>query len=320
MQESILEVRDLRVSYHTPRGPIKAVDGVSFNVGAGERFGLVGESGCGKSTTAMALLQLIQPPGRIEGGEARLDGLDLFKLGEEELRAVRWSRLSLIPQGAMNSLNPVMRIREQMADAIVAHEGRQQKELLQQRLETSLNMVGLPHRVTSMYPHELSGGMKQRVCIAMAIALGPRLLIADELTSALDVVVQRVVTQTLIEVQERLGASLILIGHDMGLQAQLVDRLAVMYAGRIAEIAGVITAFEEPLHPYTQLLISSVPTIEERKVLKAIPGLPPSLLNPPPGCLFHPRCPFAMERCRVEAPPLLEAETGHWVACHLYPT
>jgi peptide/nickel transport system ATP-binding protein len=180
-------------------------------------------------------------------------------------------------------------------------------------------MVGLPHRVASMYPHELSGGMKQRVCIAMAIALGPRLLIADELASALDLVVQRVVTQTLIEVQERLEAPLILIGHDLGLQAQLVDRLAVKYAGRIAEIAGVITAFEKPLHPYTQPLITSVPTIEERKVLQAIPGLPPSLLDPPPGCLFHPRCPFAMERCWVEAPPLLEAEIGHWVACHLYP-
>jgi len=319
MNEHVLEVRDLRVSYHTPQGPIKAVDGVSFDVGAGERFGLVGESGCGKSTTAMALLRLIQPPGRIEAGEARLDGVDLFALGEEELRATRWSRLSLIPQGAMNSLNPVMRIREQMADAINAHEARQQPRELLQRIETSLNLVGLPHRVASMYPHELSGGMKQRVCIAMAISLGPRLLIADELTSALDVVVQRVVTQTLIEVQERLGASLILIGHDMGLQAQLVDRLAVMYAGRIAEIAGITTAFEGPLHPYTRLLISSVPTIEERKTLQAIPGLPPSLLNPPPGCLFHPRCPFAMERCRVEAPELAEVEAGHWVACHLYP-
>jgi peptide/nickel transport system ATP-binding protein len=169
-----------------------------------------------------------------------------------------------------------------------------------------------------MYPHELSGGMKQRVCIAMAIALSPRLIIADELTSALDVVVQRVVIQTLMEVQERLGASLILIGHDMGLQAQLVDRLAVMYAGRIAEIADAAIVFESPLHPYTQLLISSVPSIKEKKALQAIPGLPPTLLNPPPGCIFHPRCPLAMERCRAETPLPREVKAGHLVACHLY--
>jgi peptide/nickel transport system ATP-binding protein len=318
MNESILEVRDLRVYYHTPRGPIKAVDGISFAIPKGERFGLVGESGCGKSTAAMALLRLIQPPGRIEGGQARLDDVDLFTLSDDELRSVRWSRLSLIPQGAMNSLNPVMRVREQMGDAIVAHEGRQSAGELQERIERLLSTVGLPRRVAAMYPHELSGGMKQRVCIAMAISLGPQLIIADELTSALDVVVQRVVTQTLVEVQERLGASLILIGHDMGLQAQLVDRLAVMYAGRIAEIADAATAFGSPLHPYTRLLISSVPSTKQRKVLQAIPGLPPALLNPPPGCLFHPRCPAAMEQCRAEAPTLREVEVGHWVACHLY--
>ena len=244
--------------------------------------------------------------------------MDLFTLSDDELRSVRWSRLSLIPQGAMNSLNPVMRVREQMGDAIVAHEGRQSAGELQERIERLLSTVGLPRRVAAMYPHELSGGMKQRVCIAMAISLGPQLIIADELTSALDVVVQRVVTQTLVEVQERLGASLILIGHDMGLQAQLVDRLAVMYAGRIAEIADAATAFGSPLHPYTRLLISSVPSTKQRKVLQAIPGLPPALLNPPPGCLFHPRCPAAMERCRAEAPLLREVAVGHWVACHLY--
>jgi peptide/nickel transport system ATP-binding protein len=205
-----------------------------------------------------------------------------------------------------------------VGDAIVAHEGRQPAGELQERIERLLGMVGLPRHVAGMYPHELSGGMKQRVCIAMAIALDPQLIVADELTSALDVVVQRVVTQTLVEVQERLGASLILIGHDMGLQAQLVDRLAVMYAGRIAEIADAATAFGSPLHPYTRLLISSVPSTKQKKVLQAIPGLPPALLNPPPGCLFHPRCPEAMERCRTEAPALREVEAGHWVACYSY--
>ncbi len=316
--EPVLTVRDLVVHYHTPRGPIKAVDHVSFDVYKGERFGLVGESGCGKSTTAMALLRLIKPPGRIEAGEVKLENRDLLTLKAEELRTLRWRDLSLIPQGAMNSLNPVMRIREQIEDVIICHEGRQAPAELSERVEKLLNMVGLPRHVTSMYPHELSGGMKQRVCIAMAIALNPKLVIADELTSALDVVVQRVVIQTLMAVQERLGTSLIVIGHDMGLQAQLVDRLAVMYAGRIAEIADAITIFEQPLHPYTRLLIASVPSTKERKALQAIPGLPPTLLNPPPGCAFHPRCPAAFERCSVEVPRLREVAPNHQVACHLF--
>lgn len=318
MNENALEVRDLRVYYHTSRGPVRAVDGVSFNVRRGERFGLVGESGCGKSTTAMALLRLLHPPGRIESGEIWLDGVDLVQLSHDELRRVRWSQIALIPQGAMNSLNPVMRVHDQIADVIVVHAGRQPSAQLSRRIEDLLAAVGLPRWVARMYPHELSGGMKQRVCIAMAIALGPRLVIADEPTSALDVVVQRVVTQTLVDVQERLGASLILIGHDMGLQAQLVHRLAVMYAGRIVEIADAVAIFEDPLHPYSRLLISSVPSIQEKKVLQAIPGLPPSLLNPPSGCVFHPRCPSTMERCRLEAPTLQTIGPGRQVACHLY--
>lgn len=316
--ENTLEVRDLRVYYHTARGPVKAVDGVSFNVRRGERFGLVGESGCGKSTTAMALLRLLQPPGRIESGEIWLNGVDLARLSRDELRRVRWSQISFIPQGAMNSLNPVMRVRDQIADVITVHEGRRPAGELERRIEELLAAVGLPRWAIKMYPHELSGGMKQRVCIAMAIALSPRLIVADEPTSALDVVVQRVVTQTLVDVQERLGASLILIGHDMGLQAQLVHRLAVMYAGRIAEIADAETIFEKPAHPYSRLLISSVPSTEEKKTLQAIPGLPPALLNPPPGCIFHPRCPAVMERCRTEVPPVKEIGPEHLVACHLY--
>src|SRR5215510_7249390 len=200
---------------------------------------------------------------------------------------VRWRDIALIPQGAMNSLNPVMRVKDQIADAIETHEGKQPKNELRERVLNILSTVGLPSRVYELFPHELSGGMKQRVCIAMAIALNPSLIIADEPTSALDVVVQRVVAQTLLDVKERLGVSMILIGHDIGLQAQLVDRMAVMYAGNIVEIAPVKSLFEDPMHPYTQLLIASIPSIKEKKPLKITEGLTHDLRNPPPGCIFQ---------------------------------
>jgi peptide/nickel transport system ATP-binding protein len=316
--QAILRVNDLRVYYWTARGAVRAVDGISFTVNRKERFGLVGESGCGKSTTAMALLRLIKPPGSVESGQITLDDIDMLSVGKEEVRQMRWSRISLIPQGAMNSLNPVMRIRDQIGDAITTHEGAVPSETLETRITELLNMVDLPARVVRMYPHELSGGMKQRVCIAMAIALSPNLIIADEPTSALDVVVQRSVMQTLIEVQERLESSLILIGHDMGLIAQAVNRLAVMYAGKIAEIGGVREMFNDPLHPYTRLLISTLPSPKEKRERVAISGLPPTLLDPPPGCLFHPRCPEMMEICGREEPEFREARPGRLVACHLY--
>jgi oligopeptide/dipeptide ABC transporter ATP-binding protein len=266
----------------------------------------------------MGVLRLVQPPGRIVGGQVLLNGVDLVALNEEELRQTRWRQISLIPQGAMNSLNPVMRVKDQIADGIMTHEGRQSSSALRERILQLLNMVGLPGRAYTMYPHELSGGMKQRVCIAMAIALNPSLLIADEPTSALDVVVQRVVAQTLLEVKARLNVSMILIGHDMGLQAQLVDRLAVMYAGNIVEIAPVKEAFEESLHPYTQLLIASIPSIKKRKPLKVTAGLTHDLRNPPPGCIFHFRCPHVMDRCREIIAPLRELKPEHYVACYLY--
>ncbi len=258
----LLQVQDLRVSYTTARGPFMAVAGVSFTLNAGETFGLVGESGSGKTTTAMAILRMIKPPGRIEGGRALLDGVDLMAEGGESLRRLRWTKMSMIPQGAMNALNPVLRIREQIGDAIITHEGAQSREKLRERIVELLKTVGLPERVYTMYPHELSGGMKQRVCIAMAIALSPRLIVADEPTSALDVVVQRVVAETLKDVQARLKAGVLLIGHDMGLQAQLVDRLGVMYRGRLVEVGPVRQMFKDPLHPYTQLLIASIPSIK----------------------------------------------------------
>ena len=313
-----LEVKNLRVHYATPTGDVIACNGVDFQVYRGETLGLVGESGCGKTTAAMAIMRLVQPPGRILHGQVLIDGADIIPLSEQELRQVRWSQVALIPQGAMNSLNPVMRIKDQIADAIETHRGKHPRAALRKRILDLLNMVGLPGRVYTMYPHELSGGMKQRVCIAMAIALTPSLVIADEPTSALDVVVQRVVAQTLMEIKDQLGVSMILIGHDMGLQAQMVDRIAVMYAGNMIEIAPVKAAFAVPLHPYTQLLIDAIPSIAERKPLKVTEGLTHDLRNPPPGCVFHLRCPHVMDRCRQEVPLLRELAPKHYVACHLH--
>ncbi|MEZ4662942.1 MAG: ABC transporter ATP-binding protein [Caldilineaceae bacterium] len=317
-QDVVLSVNNLKVYYETPTGDVRAVDDITFQIYDSEIVGLVGESGCGKTTTAMAILRMVQPPGRIVDGQILLDGVDVAKLNDAELRNVRWRSMALIPQGAMNSLNPVMRINDQIADAIVAHEGRSAGGVLKERILNLLTMVGLPSRVYNMYPHELSGGMKQRVCIAMAIALNPSLIIADEPTSALDVVVQRVVAQNLLDIKERLGVSMIIIGHDMGLMAQLVDRLAVMYAGHMVELARVDKVFAEPLHPYTQLLIESIPSVKERKPLKITEGLTHDLRNPPPGCIFQERCPHVMDVCRSVRPWLKEYKPGQMAACHLY--
>jgi peptide/nickel transport system ATP-binding protein len=314
----VLEVRDLRVHYATPLGDVIAVNGVSIDVYEGETLGLVGESGCGKSTLAMSILRLVQPPGRIVSGQIRILGIDLLGLNDAELRQVRWDQIALIPQGAMNSLNPVMRVKTQIAEAIETHQGKRSPQELKERILRLLAMVGLPGRIYNMYPHELSGGMKQRVCIAMAIALTPSVIIADEPTSALDVVVQRVVAQTLLDVKRTLGVSMILIGHDMGLMAQLVDRIAVMYAGNIVEIAPVKEIFAEPLHPYTQLLLASIPSVKERKPLVVTEGLTHDLRRPPPGCIFQLRCPFVMDKCREVVPPLRELRPNHFAACHLY--
>jgi peptide/nickel transport system ATP-binding protein len=266
----------------------------------------------------MAILRLVQPPGRIVSGQVSVQGTDVLALNETELRQVRWNQVALVPQGAMNSLNPVMRVRDQIEECIITHQGPRARKKLKERVLKLLAMVGLPARVYDLYPHELSGGMKQRVCIAMAIALTPSLIIADEPTSALDVVVQRIVAQTLLDVKKHLGVSMILIGHDMGLMAQLVDRIVVMYAGNIVEIARVHDLFAEPLHPYTQLLIASIPSIKERKPLQVTEGLTHDLRRPPPGCIFQLRCPHVMEVCRQVVPPLRELRPNHFVACHLY--
>ncbi len=318
-RENVLEVRNLRVSYQTAEGPVRAVNGVDFFLKAGERLGLVGESGSGKTTTALTLMRLLQAPAVVEGGEVLLDGTDLLNLSEEAMRRARFAEIALIPQGAMNSLNPMMKVGEQLRDTIRAHaDGRETKLTLEARIPEVLESVELDADVMDAYPHELSGGMKQRVCIAMAILLSPKVIIADEPTSALDVVVQRQVMETLGRVQRALGASMILVGHDMGLMAQFVDRVGVMYGGKMVEIGPVRDIFKDPLHPYTQLLIRSLPTLQAKALFKGIPGLTPSLLKPPPGCMFHPRCPKALPRCAVDIPELVEIKPNRWVSCHLY--
>jgi peptide/nickel transport system ATP-binding protein len=318
LAEPVLQVKDLRVYYHTPRGPVKAVDGVSFTLEPNSRLGLVGESGSGKSTMALALLRMIKPPGRIEGGQMLLGDVDLAHLSDEAMRQVRLDQISMIPQGAMNSLNPVVRIRQQIIDGMRAHGLKMTTREYDRRVAEVLNWVDLEPEVAQMFPHELSGGMKQRVCIAIAISLRPKIIIADEPTSALDVVVQRQVMETIDRVQGELGAAVILIGHDMGLMVQFVNRMVVMYAGKVAEMGSIRDLFVEPLHPYTQLLIHSLPTLDSKETLKGIPGVAPSLLSPPAGCVFHPRCPQVMAVCSQRAPTLTAARPGHAAACLLY--
>lgn len=312
-----LQVEDLRVHYHTQAGRVRAVEGVSFELQAGERLGLVGESGSGKSTTAMALMRMIQPPGRIESGRIQLGELELLSLSDEQMRQARFAHISLIPQGVMNSLNPVMRVGAQITDTIEAHEGRAARSTQAERVGRLLQLVDLDPATARMYPHELSGGMKQRVGMAISVALSPQVIIADEPTSALDVVVQKRVMDTLFRVQHRLHAAVILVGHDMGLMAQCVDRIGVMYAGQLVEIGPVQQLLEAPLHPYTRLLVSSLPSLDRKGDFRGIPGLPPSLLDPPSGCPFHPRCPEALDECSTRMPAATSLADRR-VACHLH--
>ncbi len=310
-------MRDLVVHYDTPLGAVKAADRITFSLRAGERLGFAGESGSGKSTMALAILRMIKPPGRIAAGEVRLDGQDLRTLSDEAMRRVRLANIALIPQGSMNALNPVMRIQEQITDALRDHGVRLSGRERDVRVRELLESVGLRADVAEMFPHELSGGMKQRACIAIAISLRPRVIIADEPTSALDVVVQRQVMETLSRVQASLGASVILVGHDMGLMAQFVDRLGIMYAGKLVEVSPVREIFTRPLHPYTRMLIASLPSLEEKGTFRGIPGLLPLLRDLPSGCAFHPRCPHTFDRCRTDVPALREVRPDGWAACHL---
>jgi len=315
----LMEVQNLKMYFETLRGHVKAVDDVSFNVHKGDSLGLAGESGCGKTSTALAILRLLPWNGEIIGGSILFDDVDLVKLGQERFRQeFRWKRISAIFQGAMNALHPTMRIGDQIAESITTHESVGKKEALE-RVAKLLDLVGIGASRIDRYPHELSGGMKQRTVTAMSLACNPDLIIADEPTTALDVIVRAQVLKVMRELQHKLNLSLIIISHDLSMLAETCNRIAIMYAGTIVECGDVVAIFKEPLHPYTKKLLGAFPSvIGEKKELSAIHGFPPDLLNPPTGCRFHPRCSYATDVCRTEDPKMVEADSSeHRVACHL---
>jgi peptide/nickel transport system ATP-binding protein len=317
--DPILQIKNLHVHYLTADGAVKAVNGVDLVLNPGQRLALVGESGCGKTTLALAIMRLLRQPAQIVEGEIWLDGRNLLSLNDEEMRLTRLADVSLVTQAAMNALNPVMRIEEQIIDGLQDHGYKWSKVQFAEYVRSLLAHVGLNASVARMFPHELSGGMKQRVGMATATALKPKLIVADEPTSALDVVVQRQVMTTLGRLQQETGAAVILVGHDMGLVAQFADWVGVMYAGKLVELSPVEQIVTDPQHPYSRLLIQSVPDLEEkRERLISIPGMPPRLIDLPPSCLFAPRCPAAMEHCFQIEPDLEWVAGNRQVACHLY--
>ena len=320
--ELLLDVRDLCTVFHGEEGTARAVDGVSFRIHAGETLGLVGESGCGKSVTALSILRLIpDPPGEITGGEVRFDGHDLLALPEREMRAIRGDEIAMIFQEPTTALNPVFTVGEQIMEVVRLHQGLD-KSAAARRAVQMLERVGIPspEERVGEYPHQLSGGMRQRVMIAMAMSCDPRLLIADEPTTALDVTVQAQILELIDQLQERSGMSVLLITHDLGVVAERADAVAVMYAGKVVEYADVLALYDAPRHPYTVGLFASLPdlTRPDRR-LPAIPGSVPDPFHFPSGCRYRPRCPRADERCATEEPPLVELGAGdslHRVACH----
>ena len=315
----LLEVENLTMYYQTLRGYVKAVDNVSFHVDKDDALGLAGESGCGKTSAALSILKLLPSNGKILKGSITFDGEDLVKMNASDLRKkIRWKRISMIFQGAMNALHPTYNVGHQIAEAILQHEDVTKEEALE-RATKLVELVGIESEKINRYPHELSGGMKQRVVTAMALACNPDLVIADEPTTALDVIVQAQVLEVMKQLRHKLRLSWILITHDLSMITETCNRLAIMYAGKIMEYGDLATLYKEPLHPYTEKLLTAFPSVTGPKTeLSSIPGFPPDLLTPPPGCRFHPRCPHAMEVCRKDVPPLLDIDgKRHHVACHL---
>jgi peptide/nickel transport system ATP-binding protein len=313
----LLKVKDLCVEYFTPRGSVHAVDGVTLDVWPGEFIGLAGESGCGKSTIAQAILRVLHAPAVITGGEIWFEDQDVLSMDLAELERFRWQSVSLVFQSAMNALNPVMRIRDQITDVIEVHSKLRRADAIQRASEL-LDLVGIEQKRLMDYPHQLSGGMRQRVVIAIALALNPKMIIMDEPTTALDVVVQQQIIQETEDLKEKLGFSVMFITHDLSLLVEISDRIGIMYAGEIVELAPSRDLFTHPLHLYTQGLMSSFPALTgEREKLTGIPGTPPDLVFPPPGCRFHLRCPAVQPRCKVDKPAYQEVSPGHFVACHL---
>ena len=314
----LLVVEDLKTYFSTGSGPVRAVDGVSFKVEHGEALGIAGESGCGKTTTALSLVRILPANAKIMSGSISLMGIDLVPKSDNALRRYRWREISIVFQGAMNALNPVRRIRDQIAEPIEERLGETPKAA-RKRAGDLLELVGIPRKRGDAYPHQLSGGMRQRAMIAMALACDPAIVIGDEPTTALDVMVQAQILELLEDLRQKLGLSLILITHDLSVIAETCDRVMVMYAGRIAEEGPVDEVFRRPRHPYTQKLMAAFPNIHaDRRTLDVIPGEPPDLRQPPPGCRFSPRCPFVMPVCREVVPPETTF-SGVRVACHLYP-
>jgi len=316
----LLEVDDLVMHYRIKAGEVSAVDNVGFTIHQGEAVGLVGESGCGKTSTALALLRLLPANAEYISGEVRLNGEDLLRLSEEGMRARRWKDIAMVFQGAMNSWNPVYRVGDQIREVLDTHyRGEMDIEEQNVHIERLFASVGLPAEMVDRYPHEFSGGMRQRAVIAMALACSPELIIADEPTTALDVIVQDQILKELKRIQAEMGMSILYISHDIAVIAEVTDSLGVMYAGKLVEYGPTSEVFARPRHPYAYLLLRSTPSITgPRRQLAPLGGEPPDLLNPPSGCRFHPRCPFATEKCVVEEPPLAEISEGHRVACWNY--
>ena len=312
---ALLDVKNLTMHYTTKMGDVHAVDDVSFTIEPGEAIGLVGESGCGKTSIALTLLRLLPDNAKFLGGSVLFEGVDLVRIPEEEMRKIRWRGISMIFQAAMNSLNPVYRVGDQIIEAIQTHFPITYQEA-RKRVAELFNLVGLAPELMDRYPHEYSGGMKQRAVIAMALACSPKLVIADEPTTALDVIVQDRILRRIDEVRKELNMAMMYISHDIAVIAEVSQRIGVMYAGNLVEFADTVTIFKNPAHPYTIALMSAFPSIKgEKRKLQGLPGEPPDLLRPPSGCRFHPRCPYATSVCTESPPEYREIHPHHYVAC-----